>query len=103
MSEELQRPGSWFQRILLPGFVFKGVVIGGGYATGRELVEFFFGLADQVQCHVGDGVVDAQERLLGGAGGALTGGIAGRGVRGGMNALAPRGPDQEQKSNFSGR
>jgi uncharacterized membrane protein YkvI len=42
MSEELQRPGSWFQRILLPGFVFKGVVIGGGYATGRELVEFFF-------------------------------------------------------------
>lgn len=42
----------------------------------------------------GDGVVDAQERLLGGAGGALTGGIVGRGVRGGMNALAPRGPDQ---------
>ena len=43
MTKELQRPGSWFQRILLPGFVFKGVVIGGGYATGRELVEFFFG------------------------------------------------------------
>ena len=42
MNEETQRPGSWFQRILLPGFVFKGVVIGGGYATGRELVEFFF-------------------------------------------------------------
>jgi hypothetical protein len=38
----------------------------------------------------GDGVVDAQERMLGGAGGALTGGIAGRGVRGGMNALAPK-------------
>ncbi len=33
--------GSWFQRILLPGFAFKAVVIGGGYATGRELVEFF--------------------------------------------------------------
>jgi uncharacterized membrane protein YkvI len=32
---------SWFQRYLLPGLVFKGVVIGGGYATGRELVEFF--------------------------------------------------------------
>ncbi|WP_394537863.1 hypothetical protein PRJ39_17970 [Lysobacter enzymogenes] len=34
-------PGSWFQRYLLPGFAFKAVVIGGGYATGRELVEFF--------------------------------------------------------------
>lgn len=33
---------SLFQRILLPGFAFKAVVIGGGYATGRELVEFFF-------------------------------------------------------------
>jgi uncharacterized membrane protein YkvI len=32
---------SWFQRVLLPGFAFKAVVIGGGYATGRELVEFF--------------------------------------------------------------
>lgn len=42
MSQDVQPPGSWFQRILLPGFVFKGVVIGGGYATGRELVEFFF-------------------------------------------------------------
>jgi len=30
-----------FQRWLLPGFAFKAVVIGGGYATGRELVEFF--------------------------------------------------------------
>ena len=43
MSDGLQRPGSWFQRFLLPGLLFKGVVIGGGYATGRELVEFFFG------------------------------------------------------------
>ncbi|MBW7945609.1 MAG: hypothetical protein H3C60_04020 [Sphingomonadaceae bacterium] len=34
---------SWFQRFLLPGLVFKGVVIGGGYATGRELAEFFLG------------------------------------------------------------
>lgn len=32
---------SWFQRYLLPGLVFQGIVIGGGYATGRELVEFF--------------------------------------------------------------
>src|SRR5262245_30329031 len=32
---------SWFQRYLLHGFAFKAVVIGGGYATGRELAEFF--------------------------------------------------------------
>lgn len=32
---------SWFQRYLLPGLAFKAVVIGGGYATGRELAEFF--------------------------------------------------------------
>lgn len=31
-----------FRRLLLPGLAFKAVVIGGGYATGRELVEFFF-------------------------------------------------------------
>jgi uncharacterized membrane protein YkvI len=37
----LTRPGSWFQRYLLPGLAFKAVVIGGGYATGRELAEFF--------------------------------------------------------------
>ena len=30
-----------FQRFLLPAFAFKAVVIGGGYATGRELAEFF--------------------------------------------------------------
>lgn len=37
-----EAPGStWFQRFLLPGFAFKAVVIGGGYATGRELAEFF--------------------------------------------------------------
>lgn len=35
------RPSTWFQRFLLPGFAFKAVVIGGGYATGRELAEFF--------------------------------------------------------------
>lgn len=32
---------SRFQRLLLPGLAFKSVVIGGGYATGRELAEFF--------------------------------------------------------------
>lgn len=32
---------SFFQRYLLPGFVFQSIVIGGGYVTGRELVQYF--------------------------------------------------------------
>jgi uncharacterized membrane protein YkvI len=32
---------SWFKRYVLPGFVLKSVIIGGGYATGREFAEFF--------------------------------------------------------------
>ena len=32
---------SWFKKYLLPGFIFQSLVIGGGYGTGRELVEFF--------------------------------------------------------------
>jgi uncharacterized membrane protein YkvI len=32
---------SRFQRFVLPAFAFKAVVIGGGYATGRELAEYF--------------------------------------------------------------
>jgi uncharacterized membrane protein YkvI len=36
-----QAPSSWLQRYVLPGLAFKAVVIGGGYATGRELAEFF--------------------------------------------------------------
>src|SRR5690349_13889444 len=32
---------SWFKRIVLPGLGLKAFVIGGGYATGRELAEFF--------------------------------------------------------------
>ena len=36
-----QPTSSWFERLLLPGFAFKAVIIGGGYATGRELAEFF--------------------------------------------------------------
>ena len=32
---------SIFKRYFLPGFAFKAVVIGGGYATGRELAEYF--------------------------------------------------------------
>lgn len=31
----------WFKRLILPGLGVKAVVIGGGYATGRELAEFF--------------------------------------------------------------
>jgi len=38
---DVSEASSWFQRLLLPGFAFKAVVIGGGYATGRELAEFF--------------------------------------------------------------
>ncbi|MBB5685686.1 YkvI family membrane protein [Sphingobium boeckii] len=38
----MARQGSSFvDRILLPGLAFKACVIGGGYATGRELVEYF--------------------------------------------------------------
>ena len=36
-----QTQHSWFKRFLLPGLGVKAVVIGGGYATGRELAEFF--------------------------------------------------------------
>ncbi|MBL4836210.1 MAG: hypothetical protein JKY34_01420 [Kordiimonadaceae bacterium] len=32
----------FFRKYLLPGLIFQSVVIGGGYATGRELVEYFF-------------------------------------------------------------
>lgn len=32
---------AFVDRFLLPGLAFKATVIGGGYATGRELVEFF--------------------------------------------------------------
>jgi uncharacterized membrane protein YkvI len=40
-AAQLSRRSSRFQRWLLPGLAFKAVVIGGGYATGRELAEFF--------------------------------------------------------------
>ena len=32
---------SRFQRWIMPGLAFKAAVIGGGYATGRELAEYF--------------------------------------------------------------
>jgi uncharacterized membrane protein YkvI len=41
MGSQAQNGPSFFQRFLLPGLAFKAVVIGGGYATGRELAEFF--------------------------------------------------------------
>jgi hypothetical protein len=40
-SGSIERSSSWFQRLVLPGLAFKAVVIGGGYATGHELAEFF--------------------------------------------------------------
>jgi uncharacterized membrane protein YkvI len=39
-----QAQHGWFKRLVLPGLAFKAVVIGGGYATGRELAEFFLSL-----------------------------------------------------------
>jgi len=32
---------SFYQKYLLPGFVFQSIIIGGGYGTGRELIEWF--------------------------------------------------------------
>jgi uncharacterized membrane protein YkvI len=34
---------NWFQRYVLPGFIFQSAVIGGAYGSGKELVEFFLG------------------------------------------------------------
>lgn len=31
----------FFKKFILPGLIFQSLVIGGGYGTGRELVEFF--------------------------------------------------------------
>lgn len=31
----------FFRKYLVPGFVFQSIVVGGGYGTGRELVQFF--------------------------------------------------------------
>jgi uncharacterized membrane protein YkvI len=40
-DKALPNTRSVFKRLFLPGFAFKAVVIGGGYATGRELAEYF--------------------------------------------------------------
>lgn len=37
----IAKASGWFSRWLLPGLAFKAAVIGGGYATGREIAEFF--------------------------------------------------------------
>ena len=34
---------NWFQRYLLPGFIFQSAIIAGAYGSGRELAEFFLG------------------------------------------------------------
>ena len=31
----------FIKKYFLPGFIFQSLIIGGGYGTGRELVEFF--------------------------------------------------------------
>lgn len=41
MSGGTHPSASLLQRFVLPGLAVKAVVIGGGYATGRELAEFF--------------------------------------------------------------
>ncbi len=35
---------SWFQRYLLPGFIFQSVIVAGAYGSGKELEQFFLGL-----------------------------------------------------------
>jgi len=35
---------SWFQRYLLPGFIFQSVLVAGAYGSGKELEQFFLGL-----------------------------------------------------------
>ncbi len=39
-----------FQRLVLPGLAFKAAVIGGGYATGRELADYFLPSGPQGGC-----------------------------------------------------
>lgn len=41
IAQQVAGRSTWFQRFLLPGFALKAVIIGGGYATGRELAEYF--------------------------------------------------------------
>ncbi len=41
MSNTNSTKATSFQRLVLPSLAFKAVIIGGGYATGREFAEFF--------------------------------------------------------------
>lgn len=34
---------TWFQRFILPGFIFQSAIIAGAYGSGRELAQFFLG------------------------------------------------------------
>jgi uncharacterized membrane protein YkvI len=34
---------TWFSRYVLPGFILKAAIIGGGYVSGRELEQYFAG------------------------------------------------------------
>jgi uncharacterized membrane protein YkvI len=34
---------NWFEIWIVPGAVFQSVIVGGGYGTGREVVEFISG------------------------------------------------------------
>lgn len=51
----------WFRKYVIPGAIFQSVLVGGGYGTGREIVEYFtrfgagggiLGLAVTVVCWV---------------------------------------------------
>lgn len=33
----------WFQRYILPGFIFQSAIIAGAYGSGKELAQFFLG------------------------------------------------------------
>jgi len=39
-GSEAARPG-WFAKYVLPGFILKAAIIGGGYVSGRELEQYF--------------------------------------------------------------
>ena len=57
------------QRLLIPGAVLQSVMIGGGYGTGREVVELLRRLAREQSCAVlmvthDPRIVDVADRLL---------------------------------------
>tara|TARA_R110002110_G_scaffold404606_1_gene623024 strand:- start:26682 stop:27797 length:1116 start_codon:yes stop_codon:yes gene_type:complete len=44
LDRQMRLKSKIFNKYLLPGFVFQSVIMAGGYATGREIVEFFLTL-----------------------------------------------------------